>query len=156
MNWDYVSKLQKSCAFIPCYLKGTGKATKIYYKEGGCEHINYSINKVINDYFNINMRSIQSIKRYCGRVTGKKSITPLYLKDDCILIPIKTLKPCTRGDRCIGYVNTEHILTVDFTEQLITLKNGNSIVYMDCNETIKKRIADCAIIKQSVKLNNIV
>lgn len=155
MNWEYVNRLQKSCAFIPCYQKGTGKVTKMLFKDGSSEYTSYSIDKVINDYFDINMRSISSIKRYCTKITGKKSITPLFIEKECVFIPVKTIKPCTRGDKCLGYVNTEYIESIDFLKQNIILKNGCYINFMDSSETLKKRIADCAIIKQNLSLGDL-
>jgi len=151
MNHEYINKLQKGCAFVPCYLTGTGKVTKIYFKEGGYEYIKYSVNKIINDYCSINMRSIHSIKRICQSITGKKCITPLYIKEGVILIPIKTIKPFARGDKCIGYINIKFIEEVDFENNKVKLNNGSYINYLDSTETIKKRIGDCTIIDKSIE-----
>lgn len=146
MDHEYVSKLQRSCAFTPCYLKGTGKVTKIYFQEGGYEYLNYSVSKIVNDYCSINMRSIQSIKKICRSITGRKCITPLYIKEGILLIPVKTMKPFMRGDRCIGYININYIEEVDFENNKIKLINGHSIDYLDSVSTMKKRIGDCTII----------
>lgn len=35
MNCEYIRKLQRVCAFIPCYLRNTGKVTNVCYKDGG-------------------------------------------------------------------------------------------------------------------------
>lgn len=151
MDYEYVSKLQRSCAFTPCYLKDIGKVTKIYFKEGGYDYSNYSISKIINDYCSINMRSIQSIKKLCQSITGRKCITPLYIKEGALLIPIKTMKPFTRGDKCIGYINIKFIEKVDFENNNVRLKSGNFIEYLDSAGTIKKRIGDCTIIDKSIR-----
>lgn len=150
MNHEYIGKLKRGCAFIPCYLKGTGKATKIYFSDGGFEYTAYSVSKVINDYCALNMRSMQSIKRLSQSITGKKSITPLYIKENKLFMPVKTLKPFTRGDKCIGYINVDFIESVDFNKNAFKLSNGDSIEYLDNIETIRKRMGDCAIINQAV------
>ena len=149
MNHEYIGKLQKGCAFIPCYLKGTGKATRIYFLDGGFEYTGYSVSKVINDYCALNMRSMQSIKRFCQNITGRKCITPLYIKKNTLFMPVKSLKPFRRGDKCIGYINVNYIESVDFDKNAIKLNNGDSIEYLDTIETIKKRMGDCVMIKQA-------
>ncbi len=149
MNHEYIGKLQKGCAFVPCYVKGTGKATKIYFLDGGFEYTAYSVSKVINDYCALKMRSLHNIKRRCQKITGKKCITPLYIKENNLFMPVKTLKPFKRGDKCIGYVNVSFIDTVDFEINSIKLNNGASIEYLDTMETIKKRMGDCVIINQA-------
>ena len=147
MNHDYIEKLQKSCAFIPCYVKGIGKKTKLYYENGSFEYVDYSVNKIVKDYCAINLRCITSLKSVCRKITGRKSLIPLYIKEDVLLMPIKTVKPCIRGEGCIGYVNIECIKDVDFLNSTITLYSGQVIYYLERIETIKTRIADCTIIK---------
>lgn len=148
MNHEYVIKLQRGCAFLPCYLRGRGKATKICFEEGGFEYLSYSVNKIINDYFAINMISVESTKRLCRVITGRKCMTPLYIREGALLIPVKTIKPYTRGDKCIGYINVNFIEEVNFEDSLVKLKNGQNIRYLDSRETIKKRIGDCTLVKQ--------
>lgn len=148
MNHEYVIKLQRGCAFLPCYLKGRGKATKICFEDGGFEYLGYSVSKVINDYFAINMISMESTKKLCQFITGKKCMTPLYMREGALLIPVKTMKPCTRGDKCIGYINVGFIEDVNFDDSLVKLKNGQTIKYLDSRETIKKRIGDCTLVMQ--------
>lgn len=150
MNHEYVSKLQRSCAFIPYYLKGKGKVTKVCFKEGGYEYLDYSVSKIINDYCAINLRSMKSIKKLCQSITGKKCITPLYIKEGVLFIPVKTIKPFTRGDKCIGYINVNFIEKINFENNIVQLKNGQTIEYLDRTETIKKRIGDCTIIDKSI------
>jgi hypothetical protein len=150
LNHEYIGKLQRGCAFIPSYIKGTGKATKIYSMDGGFEYTGYSVSKVMNDYCALNMRSMQSIKRRCQAATGRKCITPLYIKEDNMFMPVKTLRPFTRGDKCLGYINVRLIENVDFEKNSIKLNSGDSIEYLDTMETIKKRMGDCVIISQAV------
>lgn len=150
MNFEYIEKLQSACAFIPCYVKGIGKATKIFYRDGSEEYINYSVDKTMNDYCAINLKSLNSIKIICRTITGKKSLTPLYVDKDVIFIPVKTLKPIDRGDRCIGYVNINYIEDMDLAKGILKLEGGQSLSYLESSGTIKKRIADCAIIKKKI------
>lgn len=154
MNYEYIKKLQKACAFIPCYVNGVGKATKIFYRDGREEYINYSVDKTLNDYCAINLKSLNSIKTICRSITGKKSLTPLYIEKDIIFIPIKTLKPVYRGDKCIGYVNINYIEDMDLVRGVLKLEGGQSVAYLESSETIKKRIADCAIIKKKFIMDN--
>ncbi|MCM8709641.1 competence protein ComK [Clostridium sp. SYSU_GA19001] len=150
MNHEYVSKLQRGCAFIPCYLKGKGKVTKVYFKEGGYEYVNHSVSKIINDYCAINLRNIVIIKRLCQTITGRKCITPLYIKEGVLFLPVKTIKPCTKGDKCIGYININFIEKIDFENSVVQLKNGQTLKYLDSKETIKKRVGDCTILHKSI------
>jgi len=150
MNCDYILKLKRGCAFVPCYVKGLGKVTKIYYIDGGCDFLPYSISKVLNDYCAINMRCLKSIKALCKDVTGRKNIVPLYIKEEGVFLPVKTIKPCTRGDGCIGYINTNYIKEIDFDSRSIILNNGAVLNYLDGRETLKKRMGDCSIISKKI------
>lgn len=148
MKSDYVSMLQKSCAFAPCYLKGSGKSTKVYMKDGGCEYITHSVNKLLNDYFAINMRSLKNTKKLCGKILGKKSLTPLYIMEEIMFIPIKTTKPFAKGDNCVGYINARYIDEINFSGSIIKLESGGTIQYLDRGETLRKRLGDNEIIKK--------
>lgn len=135
---------------MPCYLEDRGKVTKICYKDGGYDYVDYSIKKVLNDYFAINLRCINSIKKLCKTITGRKTLMPLYIMDGATLIPVKTIKPAIKGDKCIGYINMKYVCNVDFTNSTFVLKSGYAIHFLDNKETIKKRIADCTIIDKRV------
>lgn len=148
MKSDYIVMLQKSCAFTPCYLKGTGKATKVYLKDGGHEYISHSINKLLNDYFAINMRSLETTRILCGKIIGRKSLMPLYIMEEIMLLPIKTTKPFTKGDKCVGYINSKYIDEIDFNESIITLESGGTIKYLDNGGTLKKRLGDIEVLKR--------
>ena len=148
MNCEYISKLTRGCAFVPCYVKNIGKVTKIYYIDGGNENLPYSMNKVLNDYFAIYEIDLKEIKSNSQRATGRKNIVPLYIKEKGVFLPVKTIKPCTRGDSCIGYVNTKYIEDINFAISSIKLNNGVELKYLDGDETIKKRMGDCSIISK--------
>lgn len=135
---------------MPCYVQGIGKMTKVSYKKGGDELITYSINKVISDYCALNLKSLKIIKDLGKKITGRKILFPLYVKKSDIFIPIKTIKPFNKGDNCTGYVNIRYIKEIDFTNNIIKLINGQYINYLENMETIKKRIADCAILDKTV------
>lgn len=155
MNYQYIEKLQSACAFIPCYVQGIGKATKVFYRDGREEYINYSVDKTMSDYCAINLKSLNSIKIMCRSITGRKSLTPLYVEKDAIFIPVKTIKPVYRGDKCIGYVNINFIEDMDLSKGVLKLEGGQSVYYLESSETIKKRIADCTIINKIFSQNSI-
>ena len=148
MKYEYILMLQKSCAFTPCYLKGQGKATKVYLKDGGHQYIDHSVNKLLNDYFAINMRSLINTRKVCGNITGRKTLMPLYLMEEIMLIPVRTIKPFTKGDQCLGYINAHTINEINFKKSLIILESGGTIQYLEKGETVKKRLGDIEIIKK--------
>lgn len=150
MNCEYITKLEKGCAFVPCYVKNLGKVTKIYFIEGGEEYLPYSLSKVLNDYCAINNWCLKSLKSLCQNATGRKNIVPLYIKEQGVFMPVKTLKPCTRGDGCIGYINIKYIKKIDFDGSSIMLNNGAIVHYLDGSETIKKRMGDCSIVSKNI------
>lgn len=152
MNYEYIKKLERICAFLPCYLKDEGKATKLCYKGGGYEYINYSVKKILTDYCALNLRSVESLKKLSRNITGCKSLFPLYIEEEDTFMPIKTVKPITKGDNCIGYINMRYIEGLDFQNKKVILTNGDSICYLEGKETIKKRIADCTIINKRVNI----
>lgn len=154
MNYEYIEKLEKVCAVLPCYIKDEGKATKICYKDGGYEYSSYSVKKILNDYCALNLRCINSLKKLSSDITGRKSLFPLYIKEGSTFIPVKTIKPISKGDNCIGYINERYIKELDFTNKRVILTNGGIIQYLDGKETIKKRIADCTIINKKIDLRN--
>lgn len=150
MDSEYIRKLKNGCAFTPCYVEDKGKVTRICYKDGGYDYVEYSIKKVINDYCAINLRCIKSIKKLCKTITGRKTLMPLYVMDDTTLIPIKTMKPVIKGDNCIGYINIKYVCNVDFLNNTFVLSNGCIIHYLENKETIKRRIGDCTIINKKI------
>ena len=148
MKSEYVLLLQKSCAFTPCYLKGTGKSTKVYMKGGGYEYISCSVSKLLNDYFAMHLKSLKNTKRLCGKITGRKSLMPLYIKEEIMFIPIKTVRPYSKGDNCVGYINAKYIDEINFSESIILLECGGTIQYLDRGETVKMRLGDGELVKK--------
>lgn len=151
MDSIYIENLKKGCAFIPCYIEGIGKCSRIYFEDGGKKEVKYSISKTLNDYCALNLKSIKIIRKTCGNITGRKIITPLYVNHEVVLMPVKVMRPFVKGDACIGYINSLFIKEIDFKNTYILLKNGQEISFLDKSETIKKRFADCTIIKERLK-----
>lgn len=149
MKSEYVSLLQESCAFMPCYIQGEGKSTKVYMKGGGHEFIKHSVNKLLNDYFAIYLRSLENTKKLCGKITGRKNLMPLYIRENIMFIPIKTVRPFTTGDNCVGYINAQHIIEINFSKSIIILESGGTIHYLDRGETVRKRLGDSELLRKS-------
>lgn len=151
MDSEYIKTLRNSSAYLPCYIKGRGKCTKVLSKTGEEVVLNYSVNKIIKDSCAINLKSIESIRYVCSSIIGKSKIFPIFINDNLIYMPIKAVKPFIRGDACMGYINVHDIIEYDFENKSVKLSCGKKISYLENSETIKKRIGYCSIIKKGCR-----
>lgn len=151
MDNKYIGKIIKSCAFIPCYIKNKIKYTKVFMSDGKLIYSKYSVRKLLNDYMALNLTSFDIIKKICRKTLVRNGLVPLYISNDKLMIPLKTIKPFVKGDSCFGYVNIENIKNFDFEKKRIILRSGNYICFLDSTEVIKKRIAECIILKKQLK-----
>lgn len=149
MNSDYVKKLKNICAVVPCYVQNMNKQTKVYYVTGEISYSSYSINRIINDYCAINMVSFKYSKKISGIIVNRKNNIPFIIKN-AIMLPVKTVKPYYKGDKCFGYINILYIKNFIFKEKKIFLTEGNIINFIEKQETIKKRLAECTLLKYKV------
>lgn len=150
MDKDYVKKLNIMCAVVPFYSKSKNKLTLAYYTDGKKDLFNYSVNRIINDYCAINMTSFKFSKKICSTILSRKNNTPFLIKDS-VIFPIKTVKPFYKGDKCFGFINMAYINNFMFADKEIFLAAGHSIHFIEKEETIKKRLAECTIL--SFQLN---
>lgn len=151
MKYDYIRYLKESCAFIPFYKEDQGKGTAIYLKSGKKIYTKYSINKVLDDYCAINFRDIGQLRRISCKLLNKKILSPIYISNEIVMLPVKTIKPLITGDKCFGYINLSFIKDFIIEDKKIKLKSGVEINYLDKSTTIKNRLADGALLSRKME-----
>ncbi|NGX97386.1 MAG: hypothetical protein G4V63_19930 [Candidatus Afipia apatlaquensis] len=148
MDSEYIRTLSNSSAYLPCYIQGIGKCTKVLSKTGEEIVLSYSVNKIIKDSCAINLKDIESIRYICSNITGRSKIFPIFINENLLYMPIKAVKPFIKGDPCMGYINIHDVIEYDFDNKSVKLSCGKKIKYLENSETIKKRIGCCSIIKE--------
>lgn len=151
MNYDYIRYLKESCAFIPCYKEDEGKGTELFLKSGKRVYMKHSIKKVMDDFCAINFKDVGRLRKVSSKLLNRKLLNPIYISNEIVLLPVKTLKPLIAGDKCFGYINVSYIKDFIVEDKKIKLKNGEEIDYLEKSSTIKNRLADGALLSRKIE-----
>ncbi|MHC1686010.1 MAG: hypothetical protein AB6733_24295 [Clostridiaceae bacterium] len=151
MKYDYIKYLKESCAFIPFYKENRGKGTAIYLKDGKKVYTKHSIRKVLDDYCAINFKDINQLRKLSCKVLNRKLLNPIYISNEIVMLPVKSMKPLIAGDKCFGYINLNYIKDFIIEDKKIKLKSGAEINYLDKSTTIKNRLADGALLSRKIE-----
>lgn len=131
---------------IPEYIERLGDGCRIR-KDSGEDIFNKTMKSMINEIFKERCVDLKSIKRKCTRLLGQKNLTPIYLSEEEILIPVKIRKPRVTRDGGYGYVNYLFIDRVE--DRSIVLKDESKLFYIDSARSIIKRIKMARILEES-------
>lgn len=129
-------------SMVPIYINESGNSTEITTKDGQSYIILKTLKTVLKIICRFYGADVKSVRIKYGKIINQKTIVPLPLSYNLVLIPFKTRKPIVLKDGSYGYINIFAIESIYGTrdnkgETIIQLKNGKAISCL-CNiKTVK-------------------
>lgn len=125
-------------SLVPIYKNEAGNSTAITTEDGESYIILKTLKTVLKILCKFYSVDITSVRSRCGKIINQKTVVPLPLSHNILLIPIKMRKPLFTRDGSYGYVNIlsiEKIYKEDST--YIKLKNNHEIKCLCSLKTVK-------------------
>ncbi len=140
---DISSWLNKGIyGLVPVYHKDGGNYTKLIFKSDPPIIVEKRIQTVIVRLAAFFQKDIRLIRQQAREITGQRSINPLSITLDIILVPFKMRKPIGKDDGAVGYILSSAIEKIVQSRDgvRILLKNGQYLSVLDTYLTAKHHI----------------
>jgi len=127
---------------VPIYHKDGGNYTKLIFKSDPPILVEKRVQRVIVRLAAFFQKDIRLIRQQAGEITGQRSMNPLPITLDIILVPFKMRKPIGKDDGAVGYILSsaiERIVQARDGVRLV-LKNGQYCNILDTYLTAKHHI----------------
>ncbi|MFY9176870.1 MAG: hypothetical protein WBI74_02040 [Caldicoprobacterales bacterium] len=127
---------------VPIYHKDGGNYTKIIFKNNPPIIVEKKINTVLVRFAAYFQKDIRLIRQQAREITGQRSMNPLPVTLDIILVPFKMRKPVGKDDGAVGYILSSAIEKIAQAkdEVRIVLRNGQYLSVLDTYLTAKHHI----------------
>jgi hypothetical protein len=123
-------------SIMPRYVEGAGDCCRVKRKGGEVIH-KKKLNTILKEVFRDYCTDFCAIKKITTKLLNQKTLVPVYVSSQEIMIPLKVREPLFKGDGCYGYVNIFEIKKV-FNKEIL-LVDGETISFLDTKRTIQKR-----------------
>ncbi|MBZ4653347.1 MAG: hypothetical protein JG781_686 [Peptococcaceae bacterium] len=141
---------------IPFYDTNGGNSTQMLLEEGKELVIQRRTKTVVKDLARIFAVDVAAMKERCGPYLGRKSSTPLPLRPDFILLPVKMRVPLAKDEGAWGYVVLQKIEACGKLaegQSQIIFRNGTKIKCLQKVSSIRLLMAQAQLLKS--QLNHI-
>lgn len=154
-NYDFKNWRQITC-ILPIYDQFGCNSTLIHFSND--EKIDYqyrtkTVIKRLAEYFTIDLIAL---RKKCGGMVGRKSSSPLPLRQDFTLIPLKIRQPLGKDQGSQGFVVFEQIKEIKSLGKqrtLIIFNNEFSIECLQAIESVNLLINHAKIIRSNVHVD---
>ncbi len=110
---------------VPIYGKDGGNCTKIIFENRPPVIIERRIHTILVKFAAIFQKDIRLIREQAREITGQRSMNPLPINADIILVPFKMRKPVGKDDGALGYFFSSAI------ENILEGANGARVILKD-------------------------
>ena len=137
---DWINK--GMCGLVPIYHKNGGNYTKLIFEDNPPTIIEKRIHTVLVRLAAFFQKDIRLIRQQAREVTGQRSMNPLPITSDIILVPFKMRKPIGKDDGAVGYILNSAIENIVQGEDgvRVVLKNGQHCGVLDTYITAKHHV----------------
>ncbi len=127
---------------VPIYHKDGGNYTKLIFKSDPPIIVEKNIQTVLVRLAAFFQKDIRLIRQQAREITGQRSMNPLPITLDIILVPFKMRKPIGKDDGAVGYILSSAIEKIVQSRDgvRILLKNGQYLSVLDTYLTAKHHL----------------
>ena len=127
---------------VPIYHKDGGNYTKLIFESDPPILVEKRVQTVVVRFAAFFQKDIRLIRQQAREITGQRSINPLPITLDIILVPFKMRKPIGKDDGAVGYILSNAIEKVVQArdEVRVLLKNGQYCSVLDTYLTAQHHI----------------
>lgn len=129
--------------FIPFYGQDGGNYTRVLFKDLEDMEVKRSLSSILKELTESYQKDLRLVRKKALEMTGQRSMNPLPLAEEMLLLPFKFRKPIGKDDGAIGYIKNESIervMDMDDKSKLI-LKDGREMVLMESYKASMKHIS---------------
>lgn len=130
------------CGLVPIYNGDGGNYTKLIFQNNPPIIVEKRIHTALGRFVAFFQKDIRLIRDQAREITGQRSMNPLPINPDIILVPFRMRKPIGKDDGAIGYFFNSAIDDVieDDEGVRIALRDGQEIHVLDTYLTAKHHI----------------
>jgi hypothetical protein len=137
---DWINK--GVCGLVPIYGRDGGNYTKLIFKNKPSIIVERRIHTILVRLSALFQKDIRLIRKQAREITGQRSMNPLYINSNIILVPFKMRKPIGKDDGAVGYFFSDSIDRVIDSDKgvKLVLKDGQIFDIQDTYLTAKRHI----------------
>jgi len=130
------------CALIPAYGENGSNETILYFTNSSPIRVCRQVKAIVNGIARAFQKDIRLVRKHSQEVLGQRTMNPLWISEDIVLVPFKMRKPIGREDGSVGYIFESIIQKADRQDKgaVIILKNGQALPVLDNLKTAVRHI----------------
>lgn len=138
---------------LPFYDTDGGNSTQMLLEEGKKLMIQRRTKTVVKALARIFAVDITAMKERCGPYLGRKSSTPLPLRPDFILLPVKMRVPLAKDEGAWGYIVLQKILSCEKLaegQSQVIFRDGTKIKCLQKVGSIRLMMAQAQLLRSQL------
>lgn len=139
------------CGFLPVYGDDGSNGTIILFKEKQSRWDRRKLRTILAGLARVYQKDLRLIRAKGKELGGQKTMNPLPISPDIILVPFRTRKPVGKDDGAVGYIFRSAIKEIRFNEDAteVVLKDGQAIRILEGLATAKRHFHRACLIGQN-------
>lgn len=138
---------------IPMYGQDGCNGSTLLFNNGPPLKVGKKVQSVIKAICALYQKDVNLVRKYASQFTGIKSLNPLPITPEVILVPVKIRKPVGKNDGATGYIFHLAIDAVKANDSgcILHLKDNTQLQVLDSVSTMKRRINITNMIYKIIK-----
>jgi len=139
------------CAILPKYEENGANTTDIFFEDGDKLNDKRKVKSVINAIAQFYQKDLLLIKGHASKTLSQKTMLPISIAPDLILVPFKVRKPIGQNDGAVGYIFHSALLNLEKAPKgcILRLKGETQIKVFENLKTAQKRFENGDKMRQS-------